>query len=212
MVGEHRDHAANIDEWPDESQFEFLADRLWPHHAYGKNAVYAEGHHGNAILSKECLLRWENLDVSTNPIERRGLLHGQIRPPGFASDLHVICIHFDVHEYGRKKQVRMLCDRIGEAVPRDCPLIVAGDFNDWKERAGHVLERELGLVEAYKTIHGKCARSFPCGFPMLRLDRIYIRGLVPIHAECLTGKPWSELSDHAALFAELTFSPTAVAG
>ena len=208
VVGEHRHHARRIVEWPSESQFEFLADRLWPHHAYGRNAVYDEGHHGNAILSKQNLLRWDNLDVSTNPIERRGLLHAQLRPPGFPVDLHVICIHFDVHEFGRKKQVRMLCDRIAAAVPASCPLIVAGDFNDWKERAGHVLESELSLVEAYKTLHGRCARSFPCCFPLLRLDRIYIRGLVPVAAECLTGKPWSELSDHAALYAELAYTPT----
>ena len=33
-------------------QFEYLADEVWPHHAYGRNAIYQKGHHGNAILSK----------------------------------------------------------------------------------------------------------------------------------------------------------------
>ncbi len=210
VVGEHRQHAEAVAGWQ-ESQFEFLADRLWPHHAYGKNAVYDAGHHGNAILSKHHLVGWENIDISTNPIERRGLLHAVLEPVGAARPLHVICLHFDVHEFGRKKQVRSLAARIAAAVPADCPLIVAGDFNDWKERAGKVLESELSLGEAYKTIHGRCARSFPCRFPLLRLDRIYIRGLVPVSAECLTGQPWAQLSDHAALFAELSFSPTASA-
>ena len=60
------------------SQFEFLADQIWPHFAYGKNAVYSSGHHGNAILSKHPFLAYENINISTNPLERRGLLHAQI--------------------------------------------------------------------------------------------------------------------------------------
>jgi len=40
-----------FDDWPNNRQFEFLADQVWSHHAYGKNAIYKSGHHGNAILS-----------------------------------------------------------------------------------------------------------------------------------------------------------------
>lgn len=204
VLGAHDKHAERFEDWPEESQFEFLADRLWPHHAYGKNSVYDAGHHGNAILSKHSFVSWQNIDVSTNPFESRGILHGSINVPGFAVPLHVLCLHFDVHEFGRQKQLRDLIDRIGTAVPADAPLLVAGDFNDWRERAGKVLERELKLVEAYKTLHRRCARSFPAWFPLLRLDRIYCRGLIPIAAECLTGQPWNELSDHAALYAEFS--------
>ncbi len=207
VQGAHHGHAQNVEEWPQESQFEYLADRLWPHHAYGKNAVYDEGHHGNAILSKHSFVSYENIDVSTNPFERRGLLHAVVAPPGFATPLHVICTHFDLSEFGRRQQVKRLTERIAEAVPPSCPLVIAGDFNDWKERAGRMIERDLNLVEAYKTLHGRCARSFPSWWPFLRLDRIYIRGLVPVLAECLSGKPWSELSDHAALYGEFALPP-----
>ena len=34
------------------AQHEYLADSFWQDHAYGKNAVYPAGHHGNALLSK----------------------------------------------------------------------------------------------------------------------------------------------------------------
>lgn len=203
VVGQHDDHARDVDGWPAASQFEYLADRLWPHHAYGRNAVYDEGHHGNAILSKHDLVEWENIDISTNPFERRGLLHGIVHPPGMAKPLHLMCLHFDLHEYGRRRQVERLIDRIAAAVPDGCPVIIAGDFNDWRQRAGRIIEARLGMREAYKVVHGACARSFPSWFPFLRLDRIYLRGLEPVTAECLSGAPWSELSDHAALFAEL---------
>src|SRR6187402_2288446 len=53
--------------WPHEPQHEFLADLMWRDHAsssaYGRNAVYDAGEHGNAILSRFPILRWENQDV-----------------------------------------------------------------------------------------------------------------------------------------------------
>src|SRR4051812_7468381 len=52
VLGHHEVHSRRIKDWPDQSQFEFLAHELWPHFAYGRNAVYTNGHHGNAILSK----------------------------------------------------------------------------------------------------------------------------------------------------------------
>ena len=40
VQGEHQKKQKKIAEWPDEAQFEFIADELWPHYAYGKNAIY----------------------------------------------------------------------------------------------------------------------------------------------------------------------------
>lgn len=204
VCGTHEKHAKHVDGWPKESQFEFLADKLWPHHAYGKNAAYTEGHHGNAVLSKHEIVMWENIDVSNNRFERRGMLHAVIHGmPGCDRDLHVICLHLDLFEGGRERQVARLAKRIEESVPHDAPLIVAGDFNDWKEKAGRLLESELDLVEIHKAVHGYHARSYPSWWPFLPLDRMYCRGLIPVEAECLSGEPWCDLSDHAAYLAEL---------
>lgn len=202
VLGEHRGHAGRQEKWPLESQFEFLAHTLWPHHVYGKNAVYEEGHHGNAILSQHPFARWENIDISLNRFEKRGLLHGTIEPLHFKKPLHIICVHLDLFETSRMQQVRRICDRIEEHVPSDEPLIVAGDFNDWREKAGDLLEKELSLKEVHKEIHGVHARSFPSWFPLLRVDRIYYRGLHLKYAECYKGIPWSRLSDHLPLLAE----------
>ena len=48
---------ARVPNWPDTPQYEFMADTLWPQFAYGRNAVYPHGHHGNAVLSKFPILR-----------------------------------------------------------------------------------------------------------------------------------------------------------
>ena len=41
VLGEHQVHRERVKEWPDQSQFEFLADEIWPHYTYGKNAIYS---------------------------------------------------------------------------------------------------------------------------------------------------------------------------
>lgn len=204
ILGEHHGHRKKYkDEWPLTTQLEYLADSVWPHFAYGKNAVYSEGHHGNAILSRFPISFSENVDISTNRFERRGLLHAIVELPQIKPSLHLICLHLNLFERSRFQQIEWLGRRIEEVVPHNSPLIVAGDFNDWRENISPVLERELDVYEAYKQKHGTHARSFPSWLPMLPLDRIYIRGFEVEAAQCLEGNPWSELSDHAALYSEL---------
>ena len=60
--GERNISKNRFDDWPSNNQFEFLADEVWHHHAYAKNAIYKSGHHGNAILSKYPIVEWENID------------------------------------------------------------------------------------------------------------------------------------------------------
>ena len=46
------------------AQYEFLADQIWPDHAYGRNAVAEGQDHGNAVLSRFPIVRSYNHDVS----------------------------------------------------------------------------------------------------------------------------------------------------
>ena len=45
--------------YPDQPHFEYLADQAWPHFAYGQNAIYRKGDHGNAILSMHPFISWD---------------------------------------------------------------------------------------------------------------------------------------------------------
>ncbi len=210
VLGDHQEHKKNFEDWPDASQFEFLADKIWPHHAYGKNAVYTEGHHGNAILSKHPIVFYENVNISTNRFENRGLLHAVIRVPDLEQDLHVICLHLDLLESGRLRQLELLSARIDQVVPHDAPLIVGGDFNDWRERASRILYKRLGLMEAFFALTGKHARTFPAAVPIFKLDRLYSRRAGVQSASVLSGGIWSGLSDHAAICAEFDLSQTKI--
>lgn len=207
MQGEHRQHARNHENWPEDSHTEFVAGDHWPHFAYARNAVYSDGDHGNAILSKFALLDWENINVSPFPWASRSLLHGVIRPPGLDEDLHVICIHLGLIGMERRHQFRILRDRIDAHVPHHAPLIVAGDFNDWTSRAETHFYQHLQLREAYRSLHRRHARTFPAWLPFLKMDRIYFRGLQLLSCDRLSHAPWNRLSDHAPLLATFELHP-----
>ncbi|HEX7925980.1 MAG TPA: endonuclease/exonuclease/phosphatase family protein [bacterium] len=199
--GQHAKREATVPGWPKGSQFEFLADRAWPHHAYGKNAIYKAGHHGNAILSRYPFERWDNINVSRYTRASRSILHGVIRT---AHDvpLHVLCIHFDFVPHHRRPQVDALVERIQTHIPAGEPLIVAGDFNDWEGKVTADLAPDSELAEVFHTLRGKHARTFPAWLPALSLDRIYYRGLEPLRCKRMRDRPARRLSDHLALYAE----------
>ena len=199
VVGAHDLHPERHADYPGQSQYEFLADAIWQDYAYGKNAVYPAGHHGNAILSRFPIAGWSNEDVSAHRFEQRGLLHCEVNVPEWGETLHCLCVHFGLFARGRRKQLSALRARIQREVPPHAPLVIAGDFNDWSGEACAVLARDLHLREAFGQTHGAPAKSYPAALPLFRLDRIYVRGLRVQQCQVHAGRPWSKISDHAAL-------------
>jgi endonuclease/exonuclease/phosphatase family metal-dependent hydrolase len=203
VLGTHEKHQRRHANWPDASHYEFLADEIWPQFAYGRNAVYPAGHHGNALLSKLPIVRHENRDVTVSREERRGLLHCVLKAPGRDVEIHTICVHLGLRDRQRRRQLELLCHMIDEAIPPDAPLIIAGDFNDWRLRGHAMLERCAGLREVFVAADGRPARTFPARCPVVPLDRLYVRNVRVEGREVLAARPWSHLSDHAPLVARL---------
>lgn len=209
VQGRHERHAENHADWPAEPQHEFLARDVWPSHAYGRNMVYTHGHHGNAILARYPILSAHNQDVTRLRFEKRGLLHCTLDVPDLPRPLHCVCAHFSLFARSRRHQYAALASFIEANVPADAPLIIAGDFNDWGGRACGLLAPRLELTEIFTHQGIRPTRSFPAALPLLRLDRIYVRGLDITACAVHHGQPWSSLSDHAALSARLSL-PVAV--
>jgi endonuclease/exonuclease/phosphatase family metal-dependent hydrolase len=200
VQGLHERNALRFGAWPQTAQHEFLAGADWQH-AYGQNAVYEYGHHGNAILSRFPIVSWDNHDVSNHRFERRGLLHCRIAVPWLDAPLDCACAHLSLDEKGRRRQLDALALHLSG--PHEGPLIVGGDFNDWRHSASRTMEQRLGLTEVSIMHNGRPARTFPSIMPVLRLDRIYVRGFRVLGAKVHRGAPWSLLSDHLAISAEL---------
>lgn len=123
VLGSHDRHAARYPGWPQTSQYEFLADSMWSDFAYGRNAVYPDGHHGNALLSKYPIIEHRNLDVSITGPERRGLLHCVLEVPG-QGQVHAVCVHLSLLESHRQKQLQLL-RKLLDALPANAPVIIA---------------------------------------------------------------------------------------
>lgn len=196
VVGENTRHAEFIDKWAD-AQFEFLADEVWDYHAYGKNAVYDHGHHGNAILSKVPFTSSDNHNISVMPFSQRGILHAVTE-----EGVHVLCAHFGLLAWERRHQINRL-RQVLKNIPDNSPLVLAGDFNDWNEKSHRQLI-ESGLREAMQDSVGRVQKTFPARWPMLRMDRIYYRNLELKSAKRLDGHAWRKLSDHSPLVAEFS--------
>lgn len=203
VQGRNRRHAKRIDGWPQQPQHSFLAEDVWQSTAYGHNVVNGRGHYGNAILSRFPIVDVFNQDVTHLRFERRGLLHCSIEAPEMTQAVHCVCVHLSLFARSRRRQMDALSVYLEDIVATDSPLIVAGDFNDWRNEADTLLAERLGLCEVFAGSDGNPGRSFPARLPMLRLDRIYVRGFTVRLAEVHAGGPWSKISDHAALSAQL---------
>jgi endonuclease/exonuclease/phosphatase family metal-dependent hydrolase len=204
VQGLHLGHAEKHADWPDSPQHEFLAETYWDAAAYGRNMIYDHGHHGNAILSRFPILDVHNQDVTHLRFERRGLLHCRIALPD-GVEAHCVCVHLSLFAYSRRRQMAALVAYLEQEAGSTAPLIIAGDFNDWRNQAERHLAERLGLVEVFSQLGGRPACSFPVAMPMFRLDRIYVRGFQVERHEIHAGPPWSAISDHAALSAVLNY-------
>lgn len=199
VQGKHRKREKRIVSWPDSPQCEYIAENIWPHYVYAKNAVYQSGHHGNAILSKYPFESFESINLSNMNRASRGILHTQLKLDN--NIIHLLCVHLGLFKAERTEQCKALIQRIKDVVPKNEPLIMAGDFNDWRHVISKILAENLGIEEAFVAIEGQHARSFPAIKPALCVDRVYFRGMKVQEVACLQGKPWRMLSDHLPLYA-----------
>ena len=200
VIGESGRLRSRYAGYPTGTQLEYLADSVWPHRAYARNAVSADSDHGNAILSAWPIDGWSNVDVSVPGREPRGMLVCRPRLPD-GSELTVGCVHLGLGRVERRRQLERIAQWVEAEAPRGA-LLLAGDFNDWRGDEVDGFAARLGLREAFRELHGRGARSFPAMFPLLPLDRVYARG-PRFAAARRTGAGWRLLSDHLALVVDV---------
>jgi endonuclease/exonuclease/phosphatase family metal-dependent hydrolase len=160
VQGRNDRHVNRLANWPVEPQDQFLAKvptalrrqktgrntvAVAYENVYGRNANYLHGHHGNALLSRYPVLRNENRDVSDHALEKRGVLHCVVSLD--KKPVHCFVVHFGLLARSRRRQTEALMAWIKKSVPPNDPLIIAGDFNDWRNVLSDTLCHELNMVE-----------------------------------------------------------------
>lgn len=204
VQGQNLKRVVKYNEYPEQSQHELFGEYLnLSHNSYGKNCEYDHGHHGNAVLSRFPLDPKHNVNISVNRLEQRGVLHCEVQPAGWQMPVVVLCAHLNLLQNDREKQYQAITEYVNEVIDQQQPLILAGDFNDWKKQSCDLLAAQLNMTEAFACRHGKLPATFPAKMPVLSLDRIYVRNLSVKRAWVYTGKPWSQLSDHLPISAEV---------
>ena len=202
VTGENERHRKTISDWPENNQMEYLADTVWDHFAYGKNAIYQHGHHGNAILSEYPFAEFSNLNITTYRFSQRGILHGILD-----NGIHLLCAHLGLIERERRQQVDKLITYIDSYIPDTEPLILAGDFNDWRRTIHRKLKASCNLIEASEHCWGQLPATYPALVPMLPMDRIYLRGFQIHSTQVMNNSAWRQHSDHCAIVANVTLMP-----
>lgn len=199
VQGCHEKHEKNK-LWPSEPQYDFLGDKKWQYKIYGPNKFYQKGHHGNAILSKYPLSNVTNYDISSSEFEKRGVLYATAETP--IGKVHLLCTHLSLTKKSRDKQCEQILEILKNKVLNNEKVILGGDFNDWSNKAKDYFSKNLNFIEALSVFNkGAPIKSFPSEYPILSLDKIFIKGF-----EILNGKVLEDHlrhSDHAPVYIEL---------
>ena len=194
----HRREQAYFTHWPDLPQADFLAPEGYEA-VYRTNAFTRHGEHGNAMLTRWPVVSHQHEDMSDHRFEQRGLLHAEVLLHSVS--VHVVVVHLGLIRASRVRQVSQLQQFIRREIPPQAPLIVAGDFNDWGNQV------QVALAQANLTaFSGRGQATFPSRLPLVQLDYVYARGLLPISVHVPRGRIWGQMSDHLPLIAEFGLS------
>ncbi|WP_066567456.1 endonuclease/exonuclease/phosphatase family protein [Snodgrassella sp. CFCC 13594] len=202
VQGQNLKRAQQLPNFPRQPHYQILSEALDCEASYGKNAQYKLRDHGNAILSNLPIITRNNLNITVNQMEQRGVLHCEIQPESWSLPLVCLCAHLNLREPDREKQYQAIYEYINTHINPDSPLILAGDFNDWRRRSCENLGENLGLQEAF-ACQGNMPKTFPARLPILSLDRVYTRHLDVLAAKSMRGLPWQSLSDHLPLLVKV---------
>jgi endonuclease/exonuclease/phosphatase family metal-dependent hydrolase len=154
----------------------------------------AEGHYGNALLTKFPVEQVRQCDLSIGRHEPRGALDVDMNWHG--RSIHVVNTHLGLWPRERPLQAKKLLELF--AVDRRELTILMGDLNEW-----HVWGKSLRVLRG---VFGRPAAppTFPAGWPILSLDRIWAcptQALLTVHAH--RSRESLVASDHLPVHAEI---------
>src|SRR6185369_5665175 len=154
------------------------------------------GHYGNALLSRHPVVSHRLLDLSVPGHEPRGALDTVIAC-GHGVTLRLLATHLGLRPPERRDQVRRLLREVSADVHRG-PTALLGDLNEW-----FLWGRPLRWLHAHFE-RPPAPRTFPAGWPLLALDRVWVKPRRCLRAISVHRSALARLaSDHLPIVAAL---------
>ncbi|HUQ26709.1 MAG TPA: endonuclease/exonuclease/phosphatase family protein [Burkholderiales bacterium] len=149
-----------------DSELDFIAGKTGMQAIPGLTLLRHDGHYGNALLTRRKVLDVRRLEFTWGGREPRNALDVDLEVGG--ETVRVIVTHLGLWPAERRFQVKKLLELLRHA-PACERVIVLGDINEWLP-LGRPLRWLNGLFG-----HSIVERSFPSRWPLLALDRAWVR-------------------------------------
>jgi endonuclease/exonuclease/phosphatase family metal-dependent hydrolase len=146
-------------------QMRYLAETTGYDVISGPNVTLENSEYGNVLLTRHAVVRVRRVDLSVPGREARGAIDADID----VGDRHVrvIVSHLGLGMRERRYQTKRLIGLLNQE--KTSPVIVLLDLNEWFPFGGPILRLNEQFGKA------PCFRSFPSIFPLLPLDRVWVR-------------------------------------
>jgi endonuclease/exonuclease/phosphatase family metal-dependent hydrolase len=173
------------------------------HHLFQLNVRFKTGGYGNLVLS-----RWPFQSASQVSLRRkrrkpRGAQLAVVDTP--EGLVHLVHWHLGLAERERHWQARHLLEHSIFRGSAHLPTLIVGDFNDWLNTLARGPLGSHGFVQV--TAPRSRFRSFPAYWPVVSLDKAFVRGPFEIrHARMLHSRLVRDASDHLPLLMDFHLS------
>jgi endonuclease/exonuclease/phosphatase family metal-dependent hydrolase len=180
-----------------EDQPHRLAGALEAHaHHYQLNVRFKSGGYGNLVLSRWPFRSCHQISLRLNRRKPRGAQIIVVDTP--QGPVHLIHWHLGLAERERHWQARHLLDHAIFRESSHLPTLIVGDFNDWLNTLAKGPMAHHGFTQV--TAPRSRFRSFPAYWPVVSLDKAFVRGsLVIRHARIVRSYLARDASDHLPL-------------
>jgi endonuclease/exonuclease/phosphatase family metal-dependent hydrolase len=169
-------------------RLDYIGKKLGMQAIPGLTLARHDGPFGNALLTRRKVLDVRRLGFTYSGREPRNALDVDLEVNG--ETVRVIVTHLGLWPAERRYQVKKILEMI-RGTPTSERVIVLGDINEWLP-----LGRPLRWMNA---LFGRCPaeRSFPSRWPLVALDRVWVRPRHALLALKAHRTPLAELaSDH----------------
>lgn len=174
-------------------------------HLYQLNVHLKNGGYGNLVLARWPFRVHHHVSLRLNNKKPRGAQIVVAQTP--EGDLQIVNWHLGLADLERRWQTQHLLEHHLFRESAHLPTIIAGDFNDWRNKLTKVVMAQHGFHQV--TTPPSQFRSFPAFLAMGSLDKAFYRGDIRIrHVFVVRTKLAKRASDHLPLVIDFHLIPS----